>query len=157
MMNGLLVESIVEAIVHCHAELVQTILVGSDIHLCATWQTGLDAAVLIETEQFANVAVLAVRPALVLLVEYEVRLLAVGVGYLVTILQSLDSIHATVLAHHVLGGSHLSDHLLACPELDGVEHEEVGYRAYSIGWRDEDKDKLIDKLVVCSSLVPAEN
>ena len=44
MMNGLLVESIVEAIVHRHAELVQTILVGSDIHLCATWQTGLDAA-----------------------------------------------------------------------------------------------------------------
>lgn len=95
-MNGLLVESIVEAIVHRHAELVQAILVGSDIHLCATWQTGLDAAVLIEAEQLVNVAVLAVRPALVLLVEYEVRLLAVGVGYLVTILQSLDSIRPSL-------------------------------------------------------------
>lgn len=84
--NGLFVEGIEEAVVHSHTELEQAIVVGSDIHSGTIRQTSLDAAVLIEAEELANVAVLAVRPALVLLVEYEVRLLAVGVGYLVTIL-----------------------------------------------------------------------
>ena len=85
-MNGLLVESIVEAIVHSHTELEQAIVVGCDVHSCTIRQTSLDAAILVEAEEFADIAILTVRPALVLLVEYEVRFFALRVGNLVTIL-----------------------------------------------------------------------
>ena len=68
----LLVHGEVQASVHGHANLVKTIFVGRNVHLLTIRQASLNAAILVETEELTDVAILAIRPALVLLVEYEV-------------------------------------------------------------------------------------
>ena len=55
----LLVHSEVQAAVHRHANLVETIFIGRNVHLLAVRQASLDAAILVETEELADVAILA--------------------------------------------------------------------------------------------------
>lgn len=57
---SLLIECVVEAIVHCHTNLEKAILVGWNVYLLAVWQISLDAAILIKAEEFTDIAILAV-------------------------------------------------------------------------------------------------
>ena len=52
----------------------------------------------------------------------ELQHFAVGLGDFITVLQSLHSIVAAVLAHHLLGLAHVAgDWVVTRPELYGVE------------------------------------
>ena len=73
----------------------------------------------------------------------EIGHLTIRSFYLVTVFQCGHSIDAAILAHHLLGFANIGlNRIVARPELDGVQHQNVDERANST--HDGHQDKAYD-------------
>ena len=150
-----LTHSPIGATTSSHANLMQTSLVQTDIHLLAIGQRHTNGAIVVEAEDLAHLTILNLRPRVVLLVVDELQHLAFRVGNLISILQSLHGIVATVLSHHLLGLAHIAGNgVVTRPELDCVEQKGVGERADAIDGQQHNTDDGVEELAASGVAVP---